>query len=60
MQPCDVQARGVTSTQLNILGEQEVGFILRSNGGCMSFVYTFLVSPLKRCSSEILGMDFLQ
>ena len=48
MQPCDVQARGVTGTQLDILGEQEVGFILRSNGDCMSFVYTFVVSPLKR------------
>ena len=50
----------VTGTQLDILGEQEVGFILRSNGDCMSFVYTFVVSPLKRCSSEIFGMDLLQ
>jgi len=60
VQPCDVQARGVTGTQLDILGEQEVRFNLRSNNGYMKFVHTFVVSPLKRCSSGILGMDFLQ
>ena len=27
VQPCDVQARGVTGSQLEILGEQEVEFI---------------------------------
>ena len=26
----------------------------------MEFARTFVVSPLKRCSSGILGMDFLQ
>jgi len=26
----------------------------------MSFTHTFVVSPLRRCSSGILGMDFLQ
>jgi hypothetical protein len=26
----------------------------------MTFKHTFIVSPLKRCSSGILGMDFLQ
>jgi len=60
MQPCDVQARGVTCTQLDILGEQEVKFILRNSDNYMEFVHTFVVSPLKRCSSGILGMDFLQ
>jgi len=44
VQPCDVKARGVTGTQLDILGEQAVGFNLRSNSDCMSFVYTFVVS----------------
>ena len=60
VQPCDVQARGVTGTQLDILGEQEVKFILRNKSDCMSFKHTFVVSPLIRCSSGILGMDFLQ
>jgi hypothetical protein len=60
VQPCDVQARGDTGTKLDILGEQEVEFILRSNKGDMTFVNTFVVSPLKRCSSGILGMDYLQ
>ena len=30
VQPCDVEARGVTGTQLEILGEQEVEFVLRN------------------------------
>jgi hypothetical protein len=60
VQPCDVQARGVTGTKLDILGEQEVEFILRSNNGDITFVNTYVVSLLKRCSSGILGMDFLQ
>jgi len=60
VQPCDVQARGVTGTQLDILGEQEVRYNLRSNDGYMTCVHTFVVSHLKRCSSGILGMDFLQ
>jgi hypothetical protein len=59
VRPCDVQARGVTGTQLDILGEQEVEFALRSNNDFVTFVHTFVVSPLKRCSSGILGMDFL-
>ena len=60
VQPCDVQARGVTGTKLDILGEQEIEFNLRSSNGDITFVHTFVVSPLKRCSSGILGMDFLQ
>jgi len=60
VQPCDVQARGVTGTQLEILGEQEVEFILRNNDDWKSFKHTFVISPLRRCSSGILGMDFLQ
>jgi len=59
VRPCDVQARGVTGTQLDILGEQEVEFALCNNDGLVTFVHTFVVSPLKRCSSGILGMDFL-
>jgi len=60
VQPCDVQARGVTGTQLEVLGEQEVEFTLRNKDYCMNFVHTFGVRPLIRCSSGILGMDFLQ
>ena len=60
VQLCDVQARGVTGTHLDILVEQEVEFILRNNYDYMQFVRTFVVSPLKRCSSGILGMNFLQ
>ena len=58
--PCYVRARGITGTQLEVLGEQEVEFTLRNQEYSGSFVHTFLVSPLKRCSSGILGMDFLQ
>ena len=58
--PCDVKARGVTGTQLDILGEQEVKFTLRNKDYFMTFEHTFIVSPLVRCSSGILGMDFLQ
>ena len=60
MQPCDVQARGVTGTRLEILGEQKVEFVLRNENHCMTFTHTFVVSPLRRCSSGILGMDFLR
>ena len=60
VQPCDAQTGGVTGTQLDILGEQEVQFTLRNKDSRMTFVHTFLLSPLKRCSSGILGMDFLQ
>jgi hypothetical protein len=44
VQSCDVQARGVTGTKLDILGEREVEFILRSNNGDMTFVHQFVVS----------------
>jgi predicted aspartyl protease len=60
VQPCDIRARGVTGTQLEILGEQEIEITLRNDGYCLSTVRTFLVGPLVRCSSGILGMDFLQ
>ena len=50
----------MTGTQLDILDEQDVKFILRNNDDYMEFILTFVVSPLKRCSSGILGMDFLQ
>ena len=35
-------------------------FKLRNKNGSMTFVHTFVVSPLICCSSGILGMDFLQ
>jgi hypothetical protein len=55
-----VQARGVTGTELQILGEQTFEFELRNEDLSMVLTHTFIVSPLKRCSSGILGMDFLQ
>ena len=60
VQPCDIQARSITGTQLEVLGGQKVEFVLRNKNYCMSFTHTFVVSPLRRCSSGILGMDFLQ
>jgi hypothetical protein len=60
MQPCDMQARGVTGTQLEIMGEQEVELILRNRNYYITFAHTFIVSPSIRCSSGILGMDLLQ
>ena len=60
VQPCDVQARGVTGTQLEVTGEQKVEFTVRNQDYYMTFVHTFVVSSLERCSSGILGMDFLQ
>ena len=60
-QPCDIKARGITGTQLKILGEQEVTFDIKlGNTSLVTFVHTFVVSPIKRCSPGILGMDFLQ
>ena len=60
VQPCDIKARGIMGTQLDVIGEQETEFTLQSNEHDTTFVHTFLVSPLLRCSSGILGMDFLQ
>ena len=60
VQSCDVKARGVTGMQLEILGEQEVEFTVRNQDYYLIFKNTFAVSPLQRCSSGILGMDFLQ
>jgi hypothetical protein len=56
----DVQARGVTGTKLDILGEQEIELRSKGNNGDVTVVHTFVVSPLQHCSSGILGMDFLQ
>ena len=47
VQPYDIQARGVTGTQLDTLSEQEVKFNLRGDDGFMTFVRTFVVSPFK-------------
>jgi len=60
MHPCDVEARGITGTQLYVKGEQKIEFVIRNQDEYMTFVHTFIVSPLKRCSSGILGMYFLQ
>ena len=60
VQPCDVKARGITGTQLKVLGEQEITFNIKGRDYCKTFVHTFVVSPMNRCSSGILGMDFLQ
>ena len=57
---CDVQARGVTSTQLEVFGEQLVEFTLLHKDYFVTFIHPFVISPLRRCSSGILGMDFLQ
>jgi hypothetical protein len=42
VQPCDVEARGVTGTQLEILGEQEVEFALRNGNDWISFFCLFV------------------
>jgi hypothetical protein len=57
---CKVQARGVSGTQLDVSGEQEIEFSIRSGNERVTFVHTFVVSPLEIRSSGILGMDFLQ
>jgi len=57
---CQVQARGVSGTQLDVSGEQEIEFSIRSGNERVTFVHTFIVSPLEIRSSGILGMDFLQ
>jgi len=38
VQPCDVQARGITGTQLEILGEQQVEFTIRNQDYYMTFI----------------------
>ena len=45
---------------MDILSEQKVEFVLKNENYCMTLVHTYVVSPLRRCSSGILGMDFLQ
>jgi len=55
-----VKSRGVTGTQLKALGEQEIEFVLRDKDYYMTLFPMFIVSHMKRCSSGILGMDFLE
>jgi hypothetical protein len=55
-----MQARGVSGTKLEILGVQNVKFIMRSPLGSMTFMHSFVVCPLDICSAGILGLDFLQ
>jgi hypothetical protein len=60
LRACDVQASGVTGTQLDVSGEQTIEFTVRHKDHYMTPMHTFLASLLKRCSSGILGLDFLQ
>jgi hypothetical protein len=39
-QPCYIKARGVTGTQLKILGEQEVTFDIKLGDISLTFVHT--------------------
>jgi hypothetical protein len=55
-----VQARGVSGTKLEILGVQNIKFIMRSPLGSMTFIHSFVVCPLDICSAGFLGLDFLQ
>jgi hypothetical protein len=59
VQACNVQARGVSGTRLDVSGKQEVEFTIRTKQKCMT-LHTFVVSPLDICSTDILGLDFLQ
>ena len=44
VQSCDVKARGVTGTKLEVRGEQEFEFGIK--GQCyLTFKYTFIVKP---------------
>ena len=51
---------GVLRHTVGYTRRKNVEFNLRSSNGDITFVHTFVVSPLKRCSSGIFGMDFLQ
>jgi hypothetical protein len=55
-----VQARGVSGTNLEILGVQDVKFTIGFPSGGMAFIHPFVVCPLEICSAGILGLDFLQ
>jgi hypothetical protein len=55
-----LQARGVSGTNLEILGVQEVKFTIGFPTGSMTFIHSFMVCPLEICSAGILGLDFLQ
>jgi hypothetical protein len=55
-----VQARGVSGMKLEILGVQNVKFIVRSQLGSKTFIHSFVVCPLEVCRAGILGLDFLQ
>jgi len=41
VQQCDIKARGITGTQLDVIGEQEIEFTLQSNEHDTTFVHTF-------------------
>jgi hypothetical protein len=55
-----LQARGVSGTNLDILGVQEVKFTIGFPKRSMTFIHSFMVCPLEICSAGILGLDFLQ
>ena len=41
-----MKSSGVTGTQLKVLGEQEIEFTIRNEDYYLTFVHTFIVSPL--------------
>jgi hypothetical protein len=55
-----VQARGVSDTNLKILGVQEIKFKWEFPSGSLTFLHSFVVRPLEICSAGILGLDSLQ
>jgi hypothetical protein len=56
---CAVQASGVSGTNLEILGLQNIEFRITNEDSKMTFVQAFVVCPLVIDSTGILGMDFL-
>jgi hypothetical protein len=55
-----VQDRGVSGMDLEILGVQKVTFKVGFQSGSMTFIHSFVVCLLDISSAVILGVDFLQ
>jgi hypothetical protein len=53
-----LHARGVSGTNLEILGVQEVKFTIGFLNESMASIHLFRVFPLEICSAGILGLDF--
>jgi hypothetical protein len=58
LRACDVQATGVSGTQLHILGVQDIKFKIGAERNSVTFVHPFAASPLEICSAGIFSMDF--